>query len=180
MYTPTSMSPTPIANAPIPLSDPVNLPELPIKARRKPPVSMAAARKAAKEAGWYVVDASRVQAAGVFGRFVGQCGAIDIGRGRLMVEAGKRDQIDTMVDELLGEDLEVATRLELLRLKGDLMRGGTEIAKQLIASEPKTSPDGPAPLRLPAFGPQTAVVVNVNGKNGASASTEARQDVSTD
>jgi hypothetical protein len=128
--------------------------------RKKPLISLVEAQAAAKGAGWSIINASALRDASTLGKFIGQCGAVDLGRGRLAIAAERIDQIHDLADQLLdsaGQDPQI--HLGLIKVKGELVARETEIAKQLIASEPPHLPEQPE-RRLPGFG--TNIQVNVS------------------
>jgi hypothetical protein len=172
MHTPTSIAPVHVSNAPIAVSEPVPEPAEAKSTGRKRSITVARAQRAAEDAGWIVINANALKASSVVGAFIGQCGAMEIGRGRLVVEASRRDEVDQLLVDATASCTDPEQKLGILRLRVELIARGTEIGRQLIASEPKASPSQPTMGQLPGFGPQ--VVVAVNGANSVSATT--RQD----
>ncbi len=64
----------------------------------KPSISMAVAERAAREAGFNVIDAKQLKAAGVFGEFVSQVGAIHLGRSRLAMNLARTEASVRVID----------------------------------------------------------------------------------
>lgn len=137
-------------------------------------VSIEKASEAARAAGFDVIDAKKLSSAGLFGRFVAETGAIDIGRARLAVNL---ERIDKMMDSLGGmaeSEVDPEVRIGLLKIGADLIGKSNSAAELLIKSAQTAAATALAEkeMAVPAFGPGrpaslTQVNVNVRPSDGS-------------
>lgn len=131
----------------------------------KQPVSLREAASAAKEAGFDVVDASKLQAAGLVGRFVAETGAIDIGRARLAVNIERADKMIGVIAEEASTSGDPEIKLGLLKVAADLIGKSNSAAEMLIKSAQTAAATALAEkeMAVPAFGPgRPAALTQVN------------------
>lgn len=155
---------------PIP-TDPTVDPGQPAAVPKKSVVTVAAAEKAAKAAGFTLVNAGALKSAGVLGEFIKSVGAIHLGRARLALNLERIDRaLDFCGEAVKGVD-DPDAMIGLLKVQADLIGKSNSAAELLIksaqqAAEAEATEKG---LQLPGFAPGAKVGlaqvnVSVDGK----------------
>lgn len=146
------------------------------------------ATEAAKDAGFVVVDGKKLQGVGNVGKYVGQEGVIDLGRGMLAFSATKLADLSNRFESALNaasQQLEDEIRdkdgitltsenlgllTSIVEIQKGLLKQQTDVASRLVKTAPEQSSQPkrlvPGPTKgevLTPAAPQTAVQVNVNG-----------------
>lgn len=134
---------------------------------KKTLVSSAAAAKAAVEAGMSVFGVGKLKASGKLGEFIGQVGALQIGRSMLAIASermlGAIDQCEELYMTVKDDEM----KLEAIRLKRDVLDSYAGIANNLIKSAPADSAKSEEQLNRPGFSiPQITTPVQINVGRG--------------
>lgn len=124
---------------------------------KKTPISLSAAERAAKAAGFEVIDAKALQAAGTFGEFVSQVGAIHLGRARLAVNMKHADDAIVVCRDMAKGAAEVEDQIGLMKLVADLIGKSNDAAEVLIKSAQTAAETAKVEAQtvLPGFAPRT-------------------------
>ena len=141
----------------------------------KPPISMAMAEKAAREAGFNIIDAKQLKAAGVFGEFVSQVGAIHLGRSRLAMNLARTDKAMDFCESAIerGGFDDSDSMVGVMKVHASLISESNKAAELLIKSAQQAAETAKAEalMQLPGFAPRAQVgltQVNVSfNSNGA-------------
>ncbi len=159
-------------NVPVPVSQDVDTSSEVQTTRKKQPISMAAAEKAAKEAGFDIIDAKQLKAAGLFGDFVAQVGAIQLGRSRLAMNIARADRAMDFCERAAESSTDPETMMGLMKINADLIGKSNNAAELLIKSAQQAAETAKTEaMTLPGFAPRAAVgltQVNVNVTSPAS------------
>lgn len=127
---------------------------------------MVAAEKAAKEAGFDIIDAKKLKAAGLFGDFVAQVGAIQLGRSRLAMNIARADRAMDFCERAAESSTDPETMMGLMKINADLIGKSNNAAELLIKSAQQAAETAKTEsMTLPGFAPRAAVgltQVNVN------------------
>ncbi len=156
-------------NAPIPIEQNVHTSSEVPMTRNKPTISVAAAEKAAKEAGFGIIDAKQLKHAGLFGEFVAQVGAIQIGRSRLAMNIARADRAMEFCERAAESSTDPEVMMGLMKINADLIGKSNNAAELLIKSAQTAAETAKTEaMVLPGFAPRAAVGVtqvnvNVNG-----------------
>ena len=150
---------------------------------KKPAISLSVAEKAAREAGFDVIDAKAMKAAGVFGEFVSQVGAIHLGRSRLAVNIARADKAMAFCEQAAESAGDPEIMLGLLKVQSDLIGKSNNAAELLIKSAQTAAETAKAEamVQLPGFAPRsqvglTQVNVQVNAPSAETQVTELKED----
>lgn len=139
----------------------------------KPTISMAVAEKAAREAGFNIIDAKQLKAAGLFGEFVSQVGAIHLGRSRLAMNLARTDKAMDFCEGALErrEFPDPESMIGVMKVHASLVGESNRAAELLIKSAQQAAETAKteAMAQLPGFAPRaqvglTQVNVSVNAK----------------
>ena len=151
----------------------------------KPPISMAVAEKAAREAGFNIIDAKQLKAAGIFGEFVSQVGAIHLGRSRLAMNLARTDKAMDFCESAIEnrEFPDPESMIGVMKVHASLISESNKAAELLIKSAQQAAETAKAEAMvvLPGFAPRaqvgpTQVNVMVNASNGAADTVEIKEN----
>lgn len=125
----------------------------------KTPITMSAAEKAAREAGFDIIDAKKLKAAGLFGEFVSQVGAIHLGRSRLAINIARADRAMDFCEEAARSASDAEVMMGLMKINADLIGKSNNAAELLIKSAQQAAETAKteAMVALPGFAPRMAV-----------------------
>lgn len=152
---------------------------------KKPPITMAVAEKAARDAGFNVIDAKQLKAAGVFGEFVSQVGAIHLGRSRLAMNLARTDKALEFCEQALEhrEFPDPESMIGVMKVHASLIGESNKAAELLIksAQQAAETAKAEAAVVLPGFAPRaqvgpTQVNVMVNAGNGGTEAVEIKEN----
>lgn len=122
---------------------------------------MAVAEKAAREAGFNVIDAKQLKAAGVFGEFVSQVGAIHLGRSRLAMNLARTDKALEFCEQALErrEFPDPEAMIGVMKVHSTLIGESNRAAELLIKSAQQAAETAKteALTQLPGFAPRAQV-----------------------
>ena len=144
---------------------------------------MAMAERAAKEAGFDIIDAKQLKAAGLFGEFLTQVGAIHLGRSRLAMNIARADKAMTFCEQAIERGAFNTTEemVGVMRVHSDLLGKSNNAAELLIKSAQQAAETAKteAMTVLPGFAPRaqvgpTQVNVLVNAKTSETRVTEVK------
>jgi hypothetical protein len=150
----------------------------------KPSISMAVAEKAARDAGFNIIDAKQLKAAGIFGEFVSQVGAIHLGRSRLAMNLARTDKAMDFCEKAIehGAFDDADAMVGVMKVHASLIGESNKAAELLIksAQQAAETAKAEASVQLPGFAPRaqvglTQVNVSVNAK-GADTSVTANEE----
>jgi len=151
----------------------------------KPTISMAVAEKAARDAGFNVIDAKQLKAAGVFGEFVSQVGAIHLGRSRLAMNLARTDKALEFCEQALEHRQfpDPEAMIGVMKVHASLIGESNRAAELLIKSAQQAAETAKteALTQLPGFAPRaqvgpTQVNVQVIAKSSETSVTEVKGD----
>ncbi len=151
----------------------------------KPPISMAVAEKAAREAGFNIIDAKQLKAAGIFGEFVSQVGAIHLGRSRLAMNLARTDRAMDFCESAIEnrEFPDPESMIGVMKVHASLISESNKAAELLIKSAQQAAETAKAEAMvvLPGFAPRaqvgpTQVNVMVNASNGVADTVEIKEN----
>lgn len=152
---------------------------------KKPPISLAVAEKAAREAGFNILDAKQLKAAGLFGEFVSQVGAIHLGRSRLAMNLARTDKAMDFCESAIEnrEFPDPDMMVGVMKVHASLISESNKAAELLIKSAQQAAETAKAEAMvvLPGFAPRaqvgpTQVNVMVNARNGGTESVEIQEN----
>jgi hypothetical protein len=122
---------------------------------------MAVAEKAAREAGFNILDARQLKAAGVFGEFVSQVGAIHLGRSRLAMNLARTDKAMEFCEQALEhrEFPDPESMIGVMKVHASLIGESNRAAELLIKSAQQAAETAKteALTQLPGFAPRAQV-----------------------
>lgn len=127
----------------------------------KPSISMAMAEKAARDAGFNIIDAKQLKAAGIFGEFVSQVGAIHLGRSRLAMNLARTDKAMEFCEQALerGAFNDSEEMVGVMKVHASLIGESNKAAELLIksAQQAAETAKAEASVQLPGFAPRAQV-----------------------
>jgi hypothetical protein len=150
----------------------------PVTTPKKPPVTVAVAERAAKAAGFDVINARQLEAAGEFGRFVSEVGAIHLGRARLAVNLERAEAAMKFCEDAAREAVEMDHALGMMKVHADLLGKSNSAAEALMKSAQiaADAAKAEAGIQVPGFAPRQPV--SPPAVNVVVTSKDARVDVS--
>lgn len=139
---------------------------------KKQAISIAAAERAARDAGFTLIDAKALKAAGTFGQFLSEVGAIHIGRSRLAMNMARIEKALDFCEKAAEGSSDPELTLGLVKVSSDLIGKSNSAAELLIKSAQQAAETAKteAMIQLPGFvpgqrvGPMTQVNVTVAGQ----------------
>ena len=149
----------------------------------KPSISMAVAEKAARDAGFNIIDAKQLKSAGIFGEFVSQVGAIHLGRARLAMNLARTDKAMDFCEKAIehGAFDDADAMVGVMKVHASLIGESNKAAELLIKSAQQAAETAKteAMTQLPGFAPRaqvglTQVNVSVTGPKLETAVTEVK------
>lgn len=154
-------------------------PPMPPVQTKKPTISLEMAERAAKEAGFSIVDAAKLRAAGVLGEFITEIGAINLGRSRLAFNVAHADKAMVFLEDKIERAGDSESLIGIAKVIADLIGKSNNAAELLIKSAQQAAETAKteASTVLPGFAPRTSagvptqinVVVNANEATEVSA-----------
>lgn len=168
---------------PIPTDESVSTASLLPASQKKQTISLAMAERAAKEAGFDIIDAKQLKASGIFGEFITQVGAIHLGRARLAVNIARADKAMEFCERAADSAGDSETMIGLMKIQADLIGKSNNAAELLIKSAQQAAETAKteALTQLPGFAPRaqvglTQVNVSVTAPKLETAVTEVKGD----
>ena len=169
---------------PIPPGDAELDAETSVATTKKPSISIALAERAAREAGFSMVSAKALKAAGILGEFVSQVGAIHLGRSRLALNLQHIDKAMGFCEERFPTAEDTEAFVGLMKVHSDLIGKSNDAAELLIKSAHQAAETAKveAQVVLPGFSPGARVgtQVNVQVTGPATAKVESSEPIDVD
>lgn len=147
------------------------VPAVPKKIKGKKHISPKAAQAAANIAGFTTINAHGLQKAGVLGEFIGQTGALHIGRSLLAFNASRQQAFMEQANQWLAradqDNWAPEGKLALLRMVSEMSKRIHNTAVAFIESDGAGPKNGQPQLVPPAFAPPSAIAVSIQNNSSS-------------
>lgn len=118
-------------------------------------MSLEIAEKAAKAAGFSVLNAKAIKDAGVLGQFISEVGAIDLGRARLALNLERAERAMRFCEEQAAAAEDVDSSIGFMKVVADILGKSNNAAEALMKSAQTAAETAKAEIsmQIPGFSP---------------------------